>query len=85
VDHLRRNLGRDDLGGNHLVDGMKSNIIDIDVEVTHRTEKAVLVHIGSKEDAVWLPFSQIEIEPTGIPGIETVTLPEWLATEKGLI
>ena len=64
---------------------MKSNIIDIDVEVVHRTEKAVLVHTGDKNQAVWLPFSQIEIEPSGIGGIETVTLPEALALDKGLI
>lgn len=64
---------------------MKSNVIDIDVAVEARTEKAVLVHDGDKSKAVWLPLSQIEIEPTGIGGIETVTLPEWLALEKGLI
>lgn len=64
---------------------MKSNIIDIDVEITARTPKAVLVHTGDKEQAVWLPLSQIEIEPSGVAGIETVTLPEWLALEKGLI
>tara|TARA_R100000656_G_scaffold111040_1_gene83016 strand:+ start:203 stop:367 length:165 start_codon:yes stop_codon:yes gene_type:complete len=54
---------------------MKSNIVDIDVEVSHRTEKAVLVHTGIKEDAVWLPLSQIEIEPSGVAGIETISLP----------
>lgn len=64
---------------------MKSNLIDIDVEVTARTEKAVLAHTGIKEKAVWLPLSQIEIEKSGFDGIETVTLPEWLALEKGLI
>ena len=64
---------------------MKSNIIDIDVEVTARTEKAVLVHTGVKDNAVWLPLSQVEISPTGFGGIETVTLPEWLALDKGLI
>ena len=64
---------------------MKSNIIDIDVEVTARTEKAVLVHTGDKAKAAWLPLSQIEIGPSGFAGIETVTLPEWLALDKGLI
>ena len=65
---------------------MKSKIIDINVEVTARTEKAVLVHTGVKEQAVWLPLSQVDIEPNdAFPGIETVTLPEWLALEKGLI
>lgn len=63
----------------------KSNIVDIDVEITARTGKAVLVHTGVKEDAAWLPLSQIEITPTGTEGVETVTLPEWLALEKGLI
>ena len=63
----------------------KSNIIDIDVSVEARTGKAVLVHDGNKDSAVWLPLSQIEISPTGFAGIETITLPEWLALEKGLI
>tara|TARA_R110000868_G_scaffold237132_9_gene491649 strand:+ start:47143 stop:47337 length:195 start_codon:yes stop_codon:yes gene_type:complete len=64
---------------------MKSNIVDIDVEVTARTERAVLVHTGIKEKAVWLPISQVEVAPSGFDGIETVSLPEWLAQEKGLI
>lgn len=64
---------------------MKSNIIDIDVEITARTDKAVLARTGIKEQAVWLPLSQIEISESGFAGIETVTLPEWLALEKGLI
>jgi len=64
---------------------MKSNIIDIDVEVTHRTEKAVLVHTGNNKESVWLPLSQIEIQHSAFEGIETITLPEWLALEKDLI
>jgi len=64
---------------------MKSNLIDIDVEVVHRTEKAVLVHTGDKESAVWIPLSQCEMEPSIFGGIETLTLPESLALEKGLI
>lgn len=64
---------------------MKSTLIDIDVEVTARTEKAWLVHTGDKEKASWLPLSQIEISPSGFAGIETITLPEWLALDKGLI
>lgn len=65
---------------------MRSNLIDIDVEVNHRTDKAVLVHTGNKEQAVWLPLSRVEIEPNAaFGGIETLTLPEPLAIEKGLI
>lgn len=64
---------------------MKSDIIEIDVQVLHETEKAVLVTDSVPEKGVWLPRSKIEIEPTGIGGIHTVTLPEWLALDKGLI
>ena len=64
---------------------MKSNIIDIDGAIEAKTDKAVLFHTGRKEQAVWLARSQIEIEETGFGGIVTVTLPEWLALDKGLI
>lgn len=64
---------------------MKSDIIDIDGAIEARTGKAVLFHTGNKSEAAWLPLSQIEVDETGVPGIVTVTLPEWLATDKGLI
>lgn len=64
---------------------MTSNTIDIDGAIEARTEKAVLFHTGDKSEAVWLPKRQIEICDTGIPGIYTVSMPEWLATNKGLI
>ncbi len=53
---------------------MKSNLIDIEMEIIARTEKAV-----------WLPLSQIEIADTGSAGIDAITMPEGLAQEKGLI
>jgi hypothetical protein len=64
---------------------MRSNVIDIDGAIERRTEKAVLFHTGNKEEAAWLPMSQIEVHETGIGGIFTVTLPQWLAEEKGLV
>lgn len=64
---------------------MTSNTIDIDGAIEARTEKAVLFHTGDKSEAVWLPKSQIEICDTDIPGIYIVSMPEWLATNKGLI
>jgi hypothetical protein len=64
---------------------MKSNVIDIDGEITIRTGSAVFFHTGNKSEAVWLPRSQIEINETGVAGIVTITLPEWLALDKGLI
>lgn len=63
----------------------KSDIIDIDGAIEAKTEKAVLFHTGNKAEAAWLPLSQIEVDETGISGIVTVTLPEWLALDKGLI
>jgi hypothetical protein len=64
---------------------MKSNLVDIDVQVLHETEKAALVTVDVPDNGVWLPKSQIELSETGIGGIMTMTLPEWLALDKGLI
>ncbi len=64
---------------------MKSNVIDISVQVLHETSAAVLVTDSIPEKGVWLPKSQIEIEMSEVEGIHTVTLPEWLALDKGLI
>lgn len=62
----------------------RSDITDITVHLHVETDKAVFVSdTGDKADAVWLPKSQIEIEPDG--ATHTVSLPEWLAIEKGLV
>lgn len=62
----------------------RSDVIDMDLHLHHETARAVLVsETGDKDEAVWLPLSQIEIEPES--GFISVTLPEWLAEEKGLI
>lgn len=64
---------------------MKSDIIDITVRLHHVTERAVLVSDDDdREKAVWLPLSQIEIEKTD-NRTAVVTLPEWLAKERGLV
>lgn len=61
----------------------RSDVIDINVHLHHETDKAVLVSdTGDKDDAVWLPKSQIEIEPDAATHV--VSLPEWLAIEKEL-
>jgi hypothetical protein len=66
------------------VSAMKSDLVDIEVQIHHRTGKAVLVSDdGDREKAVWLPLAQIEVERFG--SHHTVTMPEWLAVEKGLI
>jgi len=65
---------------------MKSDIIDIEGTVHHRTERAVLFSKnGNRASAQWLPLAQIEVEHSRHAGIIIVTLPEWLAMEKGFI
>lgn len=58
---------------------------DLTMQLHHDTGMAVLVsETGDEKKAVWLPRSQVEVEV--IKGnIVEVTLPEWLAKEKGLI
>lgn len=63
----------------------KSDLIDVTMQLHHETDKAVLVSDdGDKSGAVWLPLSQCEVERKP-NGIVIVTLPEWLATAKGLV
>ena len=65
---------------------MKSDLIDLSVQVHRRTERAVLVSDdGDEREAVWLPLSQIEIDGPDRKGIATITMPEWLAKDKGMI
>ena len=51
---------------------------------TYKENGAILVsHDGDRENAVWLPKSQIEWEMR-TPSTVLVTMPEWLVIEKGL-
>jgi hypothetical protein len=64
--------------------------IDVTVTVHHETASAWLVSdTGERDEAVWLPKSQarseIEIDLSDGPVIADLSLPEWLAKEKGLI
>ena len=64
---------------------MKSDIVDVDGMIEAKTERAVLFHTGDKDKAQWLPLSQVELTNTGVGGIYTATMPEWLALDKGFI
>ena len=64
---------------------MNSDLVDLDGHVLHETEKAALVTLDVPENSVWLPKAKIELSETGVGGIMTLTLPEWLALDKGLI
>lgn len=62
----------------------KSDLVDLTMQLHAETDKAILVSDdGDKAKAVWLPKSQIEFEQKG-PIVE-VTMPSWLATDKGLV
>lgn len=65
---------------------MKSDLIDLTVHRHAETDKAIRVSDdGDDQRAVWLPKTLCEIDPTKRPNIVIVTMPEWLAAEKGLI
>ncbi len=68
-----------------------STLVDIACEIRSNDprKKAIAVADGTEEDGpggrprlkwFWLPRSEIEINDNG-----TVTMPEWLARDKGLI
>lgn len=62
----------------------RSNLVDVEVIIVHQTDKAVLVKSDEEADGVWLPLSQCEVDAE--PGsVGEVTLPDWLATERGLV
>jgi RNase P/RNase MRP subunit p29 len=58
---------------------MKSDLVDIAGAITAETDKALRFTDGTR--IVWLPKSQCEWDPDS----KTMTMPEWLATEKELI
>lgn len=64
---------------------MRSDLIDIDVRLLQETERAVQVTLDTEKHGVWLTLSKVELSPTGKPGIYSLTLPKWLANERGLI
>lgn len=62
-----------------------SDLVDVTVKMHAKTERAILISDGGEaENAVWVPLSQCEVLPL-TKGMVTVTMPEWLAMDKGLI
>ena len=57
----------------------KSDLIDIAVEIKSETEKAYYLDDGATQ--VWIPKSQCEWNQED----GTLTMPEWLAKDNGLI
>jgi hypothetical protein len=68
------------------VSSSKSDLLDLTLQLHAETPKALLVSDdGVQKNAVWLPLSQIEYEKKPGSGLVVVTLPEWLALDKGLV
>jgi hypothetical protein len=69
----------------------RNDMINVKVTLHAETAMAILVSDDGEEDtAIWLPKSQIDYAArytdTVIEGgVITITLPEWLAMDKGLI
>lgn len=57
---------------------MRSNLIDLPARLMHETDKAWLLDTGD-DKPTWVPKSAAEFDG------ETLTLPEPLAIEKGLV
>lgn len=69
---------------------MRSDLHDIDVIFQHRTERAVCIRETEDGPDVWIPLSRCEIAPSRggwlrRGGIATLTAPEAVLREKGLI
>ena len=67
----------------------RGDTIDLEVRIVQRTERAILVHHYDNPDRhywrCWLPLALVEATPGGKPQQYTVTLPYWLAMERGMI
>ena len=59
---------------------MRSEIVDIECDVLGETEKAIRIRDHNTGKVVWLPLSQVEVSDEHF-----VTIPRWLAEEKGLV
>lgn len=60
-------------------------LVDITMVRHTATDKAILASDdGDSDNAVWLPLSVCEVQKIKEDMVE-ITMPEWLAKEKGLI
>ena len=65
---------------------MKSNLHDIEAIYQHATARAVCVRADEDSEDVWIPLSMCEVDgDRRRGGVVTLTAPEPLLTEKGLV
>lgn len=63
----------------------KQSPIDLELVFIHEVDGAIKVSLHEESQEVWLPKSLIEYEIRDDREIVFVTLPEWLAREKGFV
>jgi hypothetical protein len=67
---------------------MRSNLVDV-VLIRIREAPSGLAwgfkETYEQEGLIWLPKSEIEMEPSKKADVFTVTMPQWLAEEKELV
>lgn len=63
-----------------------SDLVDLTLQMHQNKPLAIAVTDPAKPSSkwIWLPKSQIEIEPKG-GAVVVVTMPEWLASSKDLL
>lgn len=74
----------------HEMSTGKSDLTDVSLEPRMVRGKAQAFFQGEldendREVWIWLPLSQIEVSEKDDKGLVVVTMPEWLALDKGLI
>ena len=77
TQHDRRRRAGDD-------EARKSDLVDLDLDYAGHSPKAIAVKREGEREWIWLPLSQCEYEMTA-PGRLRLTLPKWLARQKGLL
>lgn len=65
----------------------RSDLVDLDVVVRRETDAAWGIADPDKPgNIIWLPKSQCQVDDIKLPSkAATLTCPEWLAMERGLI
>ena len=60
-------------------------LVDLCAIVRHKTERAVLIVHALEKAPVWIPLAHAELIPNEDGRTHTVTIPQWLAEEKGIV
>jgi len=67
------------------ISGTKQRLHDLDVTVIERRERSVKVRVHSSARYFWFPISQVELSPKEDGRFHTLSAPEWLLNERGIL